>query len=77
MKDDTQSSRISPKVEVGKREENGSKRVLREDGVSRGWQKEAGLGSQTLQLRMGLRAGRWLWKPVWLVTAILVLCALC
>ena len=34
MKDDTQSSRISPKVEVGKREENGSKRVLREDGVS-------------------------------------------
>ena len=61
MKDDSQFSRISPKIEVGKGEENGSKRVLREDELSLGWQKEAGLGSQTLQLRMGLRAGRQLW----------------
>ena len=58
MKDDSQFSRISPKAEVGKGEENGNKRVLREDRVSLGWEKEAGLGSQTMKLRMGLRAGR-------------------
>lgn len=51
---ESQFSRLSSKVKVGKGEENGNKIVMREDRVSLGWEKKAGIGNQTLQLRMGI-----------------------